>query len=64
MSKCPNCGSAITCGCQKRILSNGKSGCTKCAAKQAKNLNAPPNIKKGVNDTLDHFSETTITNIE
>jgi hypothetical protein len=33
MSKCPNCGSAITCGCQRRMLSNGRAGCTKCIGK-------------------------------
>jgi hypothetical protein len=33
MSKCPNCGSAITCGCQRRTLSNGKAGCSKCLGK-------------------------------
>lgn len=33
MSKCPNCGSAITCGCQRRVLSNGRAGCTKCMGK-------------------------------
>jgi hypothetical protein len=32
MSKCSNCGSTITCGCQKRKLSNGKMGCSKCVA--------------------------------
>lgn len=32
MSKCPNCGSTLTCGCQKRKLKDGKMGCTKCAA--------------------------------
>ncbi len=31
MSKCPNCGATLTCGCQKRKLANGKTGCTKCA---------------------------------
>lgn len=31
MSSCANCGATITCGCQKRTLPNGKSGCTKCA---------------------------------
>ena len=34
MSKCPNCGSAITCGCQRRVLSNGRAGCTKCMGKR------------------------------
>ena len=30
MSKCANCGAAITCGCQKRTLPDGKSGCSSC----------------------------------
>ena len=36
MSKCPNCGSAITCGCQRRTLTNGRAGCTKCLGKAPK----------------------------
>lgn len=31
MSKCPNCGNTLTCGCQKRKLANGKIGCSKCS---------------------------------
>jgi hypothetical protein len=30
MSKCPNCGAAMSCGCQRRTLPNGKAGCSKC----------------------------------
>lgn len=30
---CPNCKSAITCGCQKRTASDGKQVCTKCLEK-------------------------------
>lgn len=36
MAKCPNCGSAITCGCQRRMLSNGRAGCSKCMSKTPK----------------------------
>ena len=36
--KCPNCGAAITCGCQKRTSKDGKQGCNKCIA--ALNANA------------------------
>lgn len=32
MSKCPNCGATLTCGCQKRKLADGKTGCNKCAS--------------------------------
>ncbi len=30
MSKCPNCGAKLSCGCQKRATPAGKQGCTKC----------------------------------
>lgn len=30
MSKCPNCGTTMSCGCQRRSLPNGKPGCSKC----------------------------------
>ena len=31
MSKCSNCGSTMTCGCQKRTASDGKQVCSTCA---------------------------------
>ena len=33
VNKCPNCGSTLTCGCQKRVSRDGKQGCTKCVTK-------------------------------
>lgn len=30
--KCANCGRVITCGCQKRLASNGKHCCKGCVA--------------------------------
>lgn len=30
MAQCPNCGAAMSCGCQKKVLPNGKVGCAKC----------------------------------
>jgi len=33
MGKCSNCGAAISCGCQRRQLDGGKSGCTRCVNK-------------------------------
>ena len=36
MSTCANCGARITCGCQKRTLPDGKSGCSNCAVKVTK----------------------------
>lgn len=32
MNQCPNCKSAITCGCQKRTASNGQQVCSSCLA--------------------------------
>lgn len=36
MSTCGNCGARLTCGCQKRTLPDGKSGCSNCASKVTK----------------------------
>lgn len=33
MSSCPNCGAKLSCGCQKRTLANGKTGCSNCASR-------------------------------
>jgi hypothetical protein len=33
MIKCGNCGAMLTCGCQRKTLPNGKSGCSKCPSK-------------------------------
>lgn len=44
MSKCPNCGTAMTCGCQRRTLANGKQGCSKCitvSGKSVESVSAP-----------------------
>lgn len=27
---CPNCDKKLTCGCQKKVASNGKPVCTNC----------------------------------
>ena len=54
MSKCPNCGSTLTCGCQKRKLANGKMGCTKCA-------NQVPTKPKASNSVAPIINEAIIT---
>ena len=41
MSQCPNCGAAMSCGCQKKVLSNGKIGCAKCV-----NQTSTPEVKE------------------
>lgn len=52
MAKCGNCGATLTCGCQKRMLPNGKSGCTKCASK--------PPVEKG-NNTAPTVNSVNVT---
>jgi hypothetical protein len=38
MAQCPNCGAAITCGCQRRTASDGKQVCSNCIAIYEKQL--------------------------
>lgn len=33
MSKCANCGATLSCGCQRKTLPDGKSGCNNCYKK-------------------------------
>lgn len=46
MSACQNCGVALSCGCQKRVASDGKSVCGSCVAKYEKGLLTNPQIPK------------------
>jgi hypothetical protein len=31
MSTCPNCNKKLSCGCQRRTASNGRTVCSTCA---------------------------------
>ena len=49
---CSNCKTSISCSCQKRTASDGKSCCSKCVAKYEQSLkpsssptSAPSNVK-------------------
>ncbi len=37
-TNCPNCGSAITCGCQRRTASNGTQVCGSCVTQYEQQL--------------------------
>lgn len=50
MSKCANCGSVLTCGCQRRQLPNGKSGCSKCAGTPVTNSKSSKPIDPVINN--------------
>lgn len=46
---CNNCGATLTCGCQKRGASDGKSCCTTCITKYEMKLSGYiPTEKKSV----------------
>jgi hypothetical protein len=38
MSTCPNCKAALSCSCQKRVASDGKTICASCLSKYEKAL--------------------------
>lgn len=53
-STCQNCKTALSCGCQKRVASNGVQVCSTCITAYENNLlllkngpvkNAPSNVK-------------------
>lgn len=48
MAKCPNCGSTLGCGCQKRTLADGKQGCVNCAGKTPGTINKAPVVSPAV----------------
>jgi transcription elongation factor Elf1 len=43
MNTCPNCGTAITCGCQVRTATDGTKVCTNCMAQYEQQLAAANN---------------------
>ena len=53
MAKCPNCGSTLGCGCQKRTLTDGSQGCVNCAGKTpGTNQKAPVTTVKKRNQAI------------
>ena len=50
-SICPNCGSSLGCGCQKRISINGKQCCKKCVFaenEKARKAQQQPTVKHDI----------------
>jgi len=39
--KCPNCNNTLSCGCQKRVASNGAQVCTSCIASYEVKIHKP-----------------------
>jgi hypothetical protein len=38
MANCPNCGAALSCGCQRKAASDGKQGCVQCIPKYEQSI--------------------------
>lgn len=44
MSQCPNCKANLSCGCQKRVATNGAQVCSNCVSSYNASLNIVPAI--------------------
>lgn len=54
MSKCPNCGAKMSCGCQRRTSADGKQGCSKCVSstdKPTKSATRYTNLKNNLDNS-------------
>jgi hypothetical protein len=51
MQTCNNCKAGLSCGCQRRVASNGTNVCTNCIAKYEAALVAARN-KQNLNNAL------------
>ena len=49
MAACSNCGRVLSCGCQARTASDGKSVCTNCISAYEVNLKTPPATEPKLN---------------
>lgn len=47
MSTCPNCSKKLSCGCQRRTASNGRTVCSNCLQQYERTLK--PESPKTVN---------------
>jgi hypothetical protein len=55
---CQNCGSKLSCGCQKRVASDGKEVCSTCAANYENQLK----LKEHAASQLNKYPLTTDMN--
>lgn len=61
MARCGNCSATITCGCQKRTASDGKSCCNNCIANYERKIKAPPPQPPQNSGTTPGITNVTIT---
>jgi len=59
MAKCLNCGRNMSCGCQRRVASDGKPVCASCkAAYEAKIKGNKANVTPNVTPMVTRVSVT------
>jgi hypothetical protein len=47
MSACPNCGKKLSCGCQRKTASNGRTVCNNCVSQYESSLKTQkPTVKE------------------
>jgi hypothetical protein len=51
MATCANCGATLSCGCQKRTTSDGKSACSNCINKIQKTIKPKAETKSTTTTT-------------
>lgn len=45
MAKCLNCGKSLSCGCQKKTATDGKSVCATCVVAYETRLKSQPRVQ-------------------
>jgi len=57
--KCPNCNTALSCGCQQRTASDGRQVCSSCAQAYEHNLQVKRREQQnGSNTNLTSYNNT------
>lgn len=55
--KCSNCGSKLTCGCQKRVATDGRQCCSQCVANYNNSLKkAVPQVGGNIAASINKIS--------
>jgi transcription elongation factor Elf1 len=58
MSTCPNCGSQLSCGCQKKKASNGTLVCKSCIFKYEQSIQSavqPGNVFSDLRNNVGRY---------
>lgn len=62
MSTCPNCNKKLSCGCQRRTASNGRTVCSTCATNYERTLK-PQAAEKTTKPVIDVWGKDRYKNL-